>query len=51
MMTYLKNYSPMQVFFVNGKMEEIQFEKNSIDKSSYHRFSQNKGTLMYPLMD
>jgi hypothetical protein len=27
MMTYLKNYSPMPGVFINGKMEDIQFQK------------------------
>jgi hypothetical protein len=35
--------------FVNGKWKKFNL-KNSIDKSSYHRFSQKKGTQC-PLMD
>ena len=45
MMTYLKNYSPMQGVFVNGKMEEIQFEKIQLTNQAIIAFLKIKGTL------
>jgi hypothetical protein len=45
MMTYLKNYSPMQGVFVNGKMEEIQFQKIQLTNQAIIAFIKVKGTV------
>jgi hypothetical protein len=45
MMTYLKNYSPMQGVFVNGKMEEIQFQKIQLTNQAIIAFIKVKGTM------
>ncbi|MFV8335413.1 DUF4403 family protein [Flavobacterium sp. RSP29] len=45
MMTYLKNYSPMQGIFVNGKMEEIQFQKIQLTNQAIIAFIKVKGTV------
>lgn len=45
MMTYLKNYSPMQGVFVNGKIEEIQFQKVQLTNQAIIAFIKVKGTV------
>ena len=45
MMTYLKNYSPVQGVFVNGKMEEIQFQKIQLTNQAIIAFIKVKGTV------
>jgi hypothetical protein len=45
MLTYLKNYSPMQGVFVNGKMEEIQFQKIQLTNQAIIAFIKVKGTV------
>ena len=45
MMTYLKNYSPMQGVFVNGKMDEIQFQKIQLTNQAIIAFIKVKGTM------
>ncbi|MDI5948866.1 DUF4403 family protein [Flavobacterium yafengii] len=45
MMTYLKNYSPMQGVFVNGKMEEIQFQRIQLTNQAIIAFIKVKGTV------
>lgn len=45
MMTYLRNYSPMQGVFVNGKMEEIQFQKIQLTNQAIIAFIKVKGTV------
>lgn len=45
MMIYLKNYSPMQGVFINGKMEAIQFEKIQLTNQAIIAFFTVKGTV------
>ena len=45
MMTYLKNYSPTQGVFINGKMEEIQFQKIQLTNQAIIAFIKVKGTV------
>ncbi len=45
MMTYLKNYSPMPGVFVNGKMEDIQFDKIQLTNKAIIAFIKVKGTV------
>jgi hypothetical protein len=45
MMTYLKNYSPLQGVFVNGKMEDIQFQKIQLTNQAIIAFIKVKGTI------
>lgn len=45
MLTYLKNYSPMQGVFVNGKMEDIQFQKIQLTNQAIIAFIKVKGTI------
>ncbi|MFV8391698.1 DUF4403 family protein [Flavobacterium sp. LB2P6] len=45
MMTYLKNYSPMQGVFVNGKMDEIQFQKIQLTNQAIIAFIKVQGTV------
>ena len=45
MMTYLKNYSPMQGVFVNGKMDEIQFQKIQLTNQAIIAFIKVRGTM------
>ena len=45
MMAYLKNYSPMQGVFVNGKMEDIQFQKIQLTNQAIIAFIKVKGTV------
>lgn len=45
MMTYLKNYSPMQGVFVNGKIEEIQFQKIQLTNQAIIAFIKVRGTV------
>jgi hypothetical protein len=45
MLTYLKNYSPMQGVFVNGKMEDIQFQKIQLTNQAIIAFIKVKGTV------
>lgn len=45
MMTYLKNYSPMPGVFVNGKMEDIQFQKIQLTNQAMIAFIKINGTI------
>ena len=45
MMAYLKNYSPMPGVFVNGKMEDIQFEKIQLTNQAIIAFIKVNGTV------
>jgi hypothetical protein len=45
MMTYLKNYSPMPGVFVNGKMEDIQFQKVELTNQAIIAFIKVNGTI------
>jgi hypothetical protein len=45
MMAYLKNYSPMQGVYVNGKMEDIQFQKIQLTNQAIIAFIKVKGTV------
>ena len=45
MMTYLKNYSPMQGVFINGKMDEIQFQKIQLTNQAIIAFIKVKGVV------
>jgi type IV pilus biogenesis protein CpaD/CtpE len=45
MMNYLKNYSPMQGVYVNGKMEDIQFQKIELTNQAIIAFIKVKGTI------
>ena len=45
MMTYLKNYSPMQGVFINGKMDEIQFQKIQLTNQAIIAFIKVKGEV------
>jgi hypothetical protein len=45
MMTYLKNYSPLPGVYVNGKMEDIQFQKIELTNQAIIAFVKVKGTV------
>lgn len=45
MMTYLKNYSPMPGVFVNGKMEDIQFQKVELTNQAIIAFIKVDGVI------
>ena len=45
MMTYLKNYSPMPGVFVNGKMDDIQFQKIQLTNKAIIAFIKVNGTV------
>ena len=45
MMNYLKNYSPMPGVYVNGKMEDIQFQKIELTNQAIIAFIKVKGTV------
>jgi hypothetical protein len=45
MMTYLKNYSPMPGVFVNGKMEDIQFQKIELTNQAMIAFIKVNGVI------
>ncbi|MFV8373731.1 DUF4403 family protein [Flavobacterium sp. LB1P71] len=45
MMNYLKNYSPMPGVFVNGKMEDIQFQKIELTNQAIIAFIKVKGAV------
>jgi hypothetical protein len=45
MMTYLKNYSPMPGVFINGKMEDIQFQKVELTNQAMIAFIKVNGTV------
>lgn len=45
MMTYLKNYSPMQGVFINGKMQEIEFQKIQLTNQAIIAFIKVKGIV------
>lgn len=45
MMTYLKNYSPMQGVFVNGKMAAVEFQKIQLTNQAIIAFIKVKGTV------
>ena len=45
MMTYLQHYSPMPGVFVNGKMEDIQFQKIQLTNQAIIAFIKINGTV------
>ena len=45
MMVYLKNYSPMPGVFINGKMEDIQFQKIQLTNQAMIAFIKVNGTI------
>jgi hypothetical protein len=45
MMVYLKNYSPMPGVFVNGKMDDIQFQKIQLTNKAIIAFIKVNGTV------
>jgi hypothetical protein len=45
MMAYLKNYSPMPGVFINGKMEDIQFQKIQLTSKAIIAFIKVNGTI------
>lgn len=45
MMTYLKNYSPMPGVFINGKMEDIKFEKVELTNQAMIAFIKVNGNI------
>ncbi|WP_291100883.1 MULTISPECIES: DUF4403 family protein [unclassified Flavobacterium] len=45
MMIYLKNYSPMSGVFINGKMEDIQFQKIQLTNKAIIAFIKVNGTV------
>ena len=45
MVAYLKNYSPMPGVFVNGKMEDIQFQKIQLTNKAIIAFIKVNGTV------
>ena len=45
MASYLKNYSPMPGVFVNGKMEDIQFDKIQLTNQAIIAFIKINGTV------
>ncbi|CAD0006138.1 DUF4403 family protein [Flavobacterium chungangense] len=45
MATYLKNYSPMPGVFINGKMEDIQFDKIQLTNQAIIAFIKINGTV------
>lgn len=45
MMGYLKNYSPMPGVFINGKMEDIQFQKIQLTSKAIIAFIKVNGTI------
>ena len=45
MMKYLKNYSPVPGVFVNGKMEDIQFQKIQLTNKAIIAFIKVNGTV------
>ncbi|SHF71047.1 protein of unknown function [Flavobacterium fluvii] len=45
MAAYLKNYSPMSGVFVNGKMEDIQFQKIQLTNKAVIAFIKVNGTV------
>jgi len=45
MMIYLKNYSPMPGVFINGKMEDIQFQKIELTNQAMIAFIKVNGNI------
>jgi hypothetical protein len=45
MMSYLTNYSPMPGVFVNGKMDDIQFQKIQLTNQAIIAFINVKGNV------
>jgi hypothetical protein len=45
MMIYLKNYSPLPGVFINGKMEDIQFQKVQLTNQAIIAFIKVNGTI------
>jgi hypothetical protein len=45
MLVYLKNYSPMPGVFVNGKMDDIQFQKIELTNQAIIAFIKINGTI------
>lgn len=45
MMTYLNNYSPLPGVFINGKMEDIKFQKIQLSNQAIIAFINIKGTV------
>jgi hypothetical protein len=44
-LAYLKNYSPMPGVFINGKMEDIQFQKIQLTNQAMIAFIKINGTV------
>ncbi|MFI0492211.1 DUF4403 family protein [Flavobacterium sp.] len=45
MITYLKNYSPMPGVFVNGKMDDIQYQRTQLTNKAIIAFIKVNGTV------
>jgi hypothetical protein len=45
MAVYLKNYAPMPGVFINGKMDDIQFQKIELTNQAIIAFIQVNGTI------
>ena len=45
MMNYLKNYSPMPGVFVNGKIDDVQFQKIQLTNKAIIAFIKVKGNV------
>jgi hypothetical protein len=45
LLPYLKNYSPMQGVFINGDMEEIEFQRIQLTNQAIIAFLKVKGTI------
>jgi len=45
MMVYLKNYSPMPGVFINGKMDDIQFQKVELTNQAMIAFIKVNGNI------
>ncbi len=45
MLNYLNNYSPMKGVFVNGKMEDIQFQKIELSQNAIIAFVKVNGVI------
>jgi hypothetical protein len=45
MTTYLNNYSPMAGVFVNGKLEDIEFQKIQLTNNALLAFVKIKGAI------
>ena len=45
MLNYLNNYSPMPGVFVNGKMDDIQFQKIELSQNAIIAFVKVNGEI------